>query len=256
MAARESPASAVTAHLLTSYRKTWRGSAFNSFIFPVCLLVGIGWSVGRAVHHNIGPFPYLPYVAAGLLAAAVTQVAAAESAWQVFGCFEWSKMYYAVRVTPVRVTDILIGHLYYVWLRALLAGVGFLVVIAVFGVPRSWWTLADLPITLLLAAAVSAPVFAISASIRHAGIYDIVFRLGIVPMSLLSGIYFPLGELPAAVRVITVILPLSHGVGLVRMCTLGGLRAGPAAVDLACLAAWASGGLALARGAFIRRLSD
>ena len=256
MAAKESSASAVSMHLLTSYRKSWLGSAFNTFLFPVCLLVGIGWSVGRAVHHTVGPYAYLPYVAAGLLAAAVTQVAAAESAWQVFGCFEWSKMYYAVRVTPIRVTDILMGHLYYVWLRALIAGLGFLVVITAFGVPRSWWTLADVPITLLVAAAVSTPVFAISASIRHAGMYDILFRLGIVPMSLLSGIYFPLGDLPAAIRVIVLILPLSHAVELTRMCTLGGIRPWQTAGDLACLAAWAAGGLLLACAAFTHRLSD
>lgn len=256
MALGESRAFAVTAHLLTSYRRTWLDSAFNSFIFPVCLLVGIGWSLGRNVHQDVDGYPYFSFVATGLLASATMQVAAAESAWSVFGCFEWSRLYHAIRLTPARVGDLLSGHLVYVLLRALLAGAGFFVVVAVCGVLRSPGAAGLLLVLPLLAVAVAAPVFALSATTRRAGSFDILFRLGIVPMSLLSGVYFPIAKMPAAVQAVAWTLPLSHGVDLVRMCTLGGLNGWSAAGDAAVLAAWAAGGFLLAERAFARRLSD
>ncbi|MEU3860072.1 ABC transporter permease [Streptomyces sp. NPDC028722] len=256
MALTDSRAGAITAHLLTSYRRTWRDSAFNSFLFPVCLLVGIGWSLGRNVNQDVDHHSYFAYVATGLLAAATVQVAAAESAWHVFGCFEWSRLYHAIRLTPATVADLLFGHLAYVLLRALLAGTGFLAVIVACGVGSSP-AAALLPVLLpLMAAAVAAPVFTVSATTRRAGTFDIVFRLGVVPMSLLSGVYFPIDRMPGPVRALAWALPLSHGVELVRMCTLGGLRASPFLTALAVLAAWAAGGALLALRAFTRRLSD
>src|SRR5262249_28103401 len=119
MALTDARAVAVTAHLLTSYRRTWLDSVFNSFLLPVCLLIGIGWSVGR----HVGPTPdlhtpYLDFVGAGLLAASVVQIGAAESAWAVFGGFEWSRIYHAIRLTPARPVDIMAGHLTAVVARA------------------------------------------------------------------------------------------------------------------------------------------
>jgi lipooligosaccharide transport system permease protein len=144
----------------------------------------------------------------------------------------------------------------YVLLRGLLAGTGFFAVMAACRVPRSFASFALIAVVPLLAAAVATPVFALAAATRRATVFDVLFRLGIVPMSLVSGIYFPIGKMPLALQWLAWALPLSHGVDLVRMCTLGGVQAGSTAIDTAVLAAWAVGGFLLARLAFKRRLSD
>lgn len=253
----DSRAAAVTAHLLTSYRRSWLDSVFNSFLLPLCLLVGIGWSLGRYVGpgHDLGA-PYFPFVASGLLAASVVQIGAAESAWAVFGGFEWSRVYHAVRLTPARPVDILLGHLTAVLARAALGGAGFLLVVTAFGVGHRWSALAVVPLFPVMAAAIAAPVMAFSATIRSAGMFDVLFRLGIVPMAMFSGVYFPLDVLPAVPHALALALPLAHAVALSRTLLLGTGTVQVALVHLLCLAAWAVLGLALARRAFDRRLAD
>jgi lipooligosaccharide transport system permease protein len=49
------------------------------------------------------------------------------------------------------------------------------------------------------------------------------FTLFITPMVLLSGVFFPMDQLPAAVRAIADILPLTHAVDLVRPLAFGTL---------------------------------
>jgi lipooligosaccharide transport system permease protein len=161
-----------------------------------------------------------------------------------------------MRVTPIGVGDILAGQLAYVVLRSILGGVGFLAAMVVFTVPLSWWTAAVVPLLPLIALAVAAPISALSASISSPGVFDVLFRLGIVPMSLLSGIYFPLATLPGPVRAVALALPLSHGCALVRTLVLGSLRPGPALLDLAVLLAWGGIGFVVAKFAFARKLSD
>ncbi|MEW2297879.1 ABC transporter permease [Streptomyces sp. NPDC006743] len=248
---------AVGAHLLTRYRHTWRDSVFNSFLLPLCLLVGIGWSVGR----HVGPgqalgAPYFSYVGTGLLAASVVQIGAAESAWAVFGGFEWSRIYHAMRLTPAQPAEILTGHLAAVVARATLGGVGFLLVIEAFGVGHRWTALGIVPLLPVFALSIAAPVMTFSATIRHAGMFDVLFRLGIVPMAMFSGIYFPLDVLPALPHALTQALPLVHAAGLSRMLLLGTGTAREAVVHLLCLATWTVIGTALARRAFDRRLAD
>ncbi|MFB7496505.1 ABC transporter permease [Streptomyces sp. NPDC056161] len=248
--------SAVTAHFATSYRRTWSNSAFNSFVLPVCLLVGLGWSLGRYVHDPAVGTSYLDYVAPGLYAGSAVQIAAVESAWPVFGGFEWSRTYHAIRNTPATVTDIMTGHLLCVLLKVMLAACGFLLVMTAFGIPRSWTTLLVLPVALLLGWAVAAPVFALSATIRRPGAYDVLFRLLVVPMTMLCGVYFPLNDLPQPWQGIAWALPLSQGAELSRMCVLGGWDTQRAVLDVLVLACWAGAGTALAVRAFNRRLSD
>lgn len=253
----QSRAVAVSSHLLTSYRHTWRDSVFNSFLLPLCLLIGIGWSVGRHVRPDQAfGAPYLAYVGVGLLAASVIQIGAAESAWAVFGGFEWSRLYHAMRLTPARPVDIMTGHLAAVVARATLGGVGFLLVLEAFGVGHRWSAAGVIPLLPLFALSVAGPVMAFSATIRDAGMFDVLFRLGIVPMAMFSGIYFPLNVLPALPRAVAEALPLAHAAGLSRILLLGTGTGTEAAVHLACLSAWAAVGVALARFAFDRRLAD
>ena len=74
------------------------------------------------------------------------------------------------------------------------------------------------------------------------------FTLFIPPMTLLSGVFFPQGQLPDSVQTIAAALPLSHAVSLIRPLLLGqvpahiGLHLGVLAL-ITVLAFWLALGL-------------
>jgi lipooligosaccharide transport system permease protein len=239
---------------LVSYRRVWRGSVLSSFVLPLLTMVGFGVGVGAYVTGGVEGVPYLDWMVPGLIASTAVQVAISDSTWPVLGGFEWQRRYFAQAAAPLRVADILDGHLAFVILRTLTSCGAFLLVAAAFGTMHSWWALATLPIAALAGLAVATPSFAYSALIRVDSYLAILFRLGVIPMSLFSGVFFPVESLPEMLRWLAYALPLWHGVDLSRAATLGVAPAWPVTGHVLYLALWAAAGWLLAHRQFTRRL--
>ena len=66
-------------HWLVNYRRTWRGSAYSSFLNPLLYLGSIGLALGKLVDQHgtapLGGISYLAFLAPGLLAATGMQTA-------------------------------------------------------------------------------------------------------------------------------------------------------------------------------------
>ncbi|WP_238012009.1 ABC transporter permease [Dactylosporangium sp. AC04546] len=243
---------------LVSYRRTWRSSVFSSFALPAMFLVAMGVTVGHYVDARstaIG-VPYLDYIGPGLLASTALQVAIGESTWPVFSAFNWIRTYHAMRASPLTSGAIVRGHLLYILLRVLLATAGFLLVLLPFGALHSWWALATPLPALLVGLACAAPCFAFAAAVDNDGFFAVLFRLAVVPMTLFSGVFFPVEDLPAPARLLAYVSPLWHGVELCRAATLGTPTAWGVPLHTAVLLLWSAAGYVLALRYFTRKLED
>ncbi|RSM68749.1 ABC transporter [Actinoplanes sp. ATCC 53533] len=245
---------AVFEYHLVSYRRVWRGSVLSSFVLPLLTMVGFGVGVGAYVTGGVEGVPYLDWMVPGLIASTAMQIAIGESTWPVLGGFEWRRIYFGQSAAPLRVADILDGHLAFAVFRTLTSCGAFLLVAAAFGTTHSWWALAILPIAGLVGLAVATPTFAYASTIRTDSYLAVLFRLGVIPMSLFSGVFFPVESLPGALRWIAYALPLWHGVDLSRAATLGVAPAWSPAGHVLYLALWAGVGWLLAYRQFARRL--
>jgi len=241
---------------LVNYRRTWRSSALSSFVLPLLTMLGFGVGVGAYVRGGIGGVPYLDWMVPGLIASTAVQTAIGESSWPVFSHFEWLRSYWAQAAAPLRVGNIVGGHLAFAMVRVLTSVLAFLLVTTAFGTMHSWWALTVPAIGALVGLAVAAPTFAYAASIHSDSYLAILFRLGLVPMSLFSGVFFPVESLPVALRAVAYALPLWHGVDLTRAATLGVAPAWSIPGHLVYLAAWSVAGWLLARHRFARRLVE
>ena len=239
---------------LVNYRRTWRSSALSSVVLPLLTMLGLGVGVGAYVTGGVNGYSYLDWMVPGLIASTAVQTAIGEATWPVHSCFEWVKSYFAQAAAPLRITDILGGHLLFILFRVLVSIAAFLLVALAFGTLRSAWSLAVVPIALLLGLAVAAPVTAYTASISSDSYLAVLFRFAVLPMSLFSGVFFPIESLPSVMRWIAYILPLWHGVDLTRAATLG-LPFGLGALGhVLYLALWCAVGWALATWRYRRRL--
>jgi lipooligosaccharide transport system permease protein len=248
------PALAVLHFYLVGYRRTWRAGVFSSFLLPVLTMVGFGLGVGAYIDQGVGGVPYLDWIVPGLIASTALQTAIADSTWPVFGNFEWTKNYLAQSAAPLRVGDILGGHLLYVLFRVFLSIAAFLLVTALFGALRSPWALVVPLVVALLVLAVATPSFAYSASVSSDNWLVMLFRFGVIPMTLFAGVFFPVESLPTGLRWLAYASPLWHGVDLCRAATLGVAPSWSVPGHLLYLAAWALVGALLAHRAFRRRL--
>ncbi|HEX6870240.1 MAG TPA: ABC transporter permease [Micromonosporaceae bacterium] len=247
----------VLEYRLLSLRRTWRGHIFSSVLLPVLFLAGMGISVGGYVDRGgaLG-VPYLDYIAPGLLASTAIQIAVTEAMWPVRGAFFWHRQYHAMRSTPLRPADIVAGEFWFLTVRVGLPATSFLTVMAFFGTVHSWWAVAAIPAAMLTGASVTGAIMAYSATVDSDNMFALLFRFVLIPMTLFSGVFFPVSAMPLAARWCAYLSPLWHGVELCRAATLGIPTAWPALAHAAYLGGWVVIGFLLARWRFRVRLSD
>lgn len=150
--------------------------------------------------------------------------------------------------------DIFHGFLLFVMLRLAIGSAAFLAVMAVFGAVRTPLAVAALPVAVLTGLAFAAPVAAWAVT-RHSDVgFSLLFRLGMIPMFLFSGTFFPLSQLPAWLRPIAYLTPLWHGVAASRALCLGAVSGVGLLGHLAYLAALTAVGLRIGERTHLRRL--
>jgi lipooligosaccharide transport system permease protein len=243
---------------LTDYRRTWRGSIFSSLLNPVLFLGAMGLGLGKLVDHHgtasLGGVPYLVFLAPGLLAATGMQTGVNEATYPVFVSVKWTKTYQAAAASPLRPADVFHGHLLFVTLRLIMNCAIFIAVAALLGAVSSGWIVAALPVAVLTGLAFTAPIEAWSVSRTKDTSFSLIYRFGMIPMFLFSGIFFPITQLPAWIRPLAYLTPLWHGVALCRALSLGAATWGGALVHVGYLALWAAAGMAAGYRTYRERL--
>ena len=197
----------------------------------------LGGLVQRRTGH-VGGLSYLAFVSPGLMAATAMQTAAGSSLWPVMAGTKWVRTYHAIVATPVGAADLYGGTVLWAALRAAAAATAFLLVAAgLGGVPSAWGAMA-IPAAILGAVAFAAPLAAYAATQDTDLTFAVIMRLGIVPLFLFSGTFFPISQLPAWLRPVSVASPLWHAIELCRAATSGTAHlAGHIAFLVACVAA-------------------
>ena len=240
------------------YRRIWRGSVFFSFLQPTLYLLAIGMGVGALVNRGdtsmLGDVEFLHFLAPGLLAASCMQIASFESTYPITGKMTWHRNYEAISATPMRILDLVFGELGWMALRLSTAAIAFTAVITAFGIPRSPLVLLAIPAAVLTGLAFSAPITAFAATSKTGLEFNYLFRFGITPLFLFSGVFFPISQLPDALETLAWFTPLFHGVELVRGLTLNTIQSSEWPVHLSYLLGMLAIGVLSAIRTFRRRL--
>jgi lipooligosaccharide transport system permease protein len=127
---------------------------------------------------------------------------------------------------------------------------------APFGVFATWWgpVLAWFA-TVLVGMAFATWAFALSARVEGPESFGLVFRLGMIPLFLFSGSFFPVSNLGPALSWVARCTPLWQGVSLTRMLCVDHVDPTTAAVNVAVLACLLVVGWRLAVASLRRRLA-
>jgi lipooligosaccharide transport system permease protein len=240
------------------FSRLWRGVIFSLFLNPILYLVALGLGLGDLVKEhtgNVEGVTYLQYVTPGVLMAVAMQVAAGESMWPVLGGVKWIKFFHATVATSITADQVLYGYVLWICLRAMLGAIAFVIVALVLGAIPSAWGILAIPIAGLCAAAFSAPLCAFSVAQDTDVAFPLIMRVGVLPIFLFSGAFFPTTQLPEWLQKIAMISPLWNAIELGRAATTGTLD-GSIVWNLFVLGACTAAGLWWGTGRFERRLTS
>jgi lipooligosaccharide transport system permease protein len=245
----------------TVYKRTWKSSIVTSFLSPLLYVLAMGVLLGGFVHAPAnrleGATSYLAFIVPGLIAAQAMQTAVFETTYPVMGALKWHKSFWAQLASPLEARDLANAMLVFTLFRVgSTCGVYFLVM-APFGVFGSWWgPLVAWMVTMLVGMSFATWTFAFSAFVDGPDSFGLIFRLGLIPLFLFSGSFFPISNLGTTLAWVARLTPLWHGVNLTRMLCLDHVDWSTAAVNTGVLVVLLVAGWWTAVRALTRRVAS
>ncbi len=205
----------------------WRKLAVPSLIGniaePLIWLVAFGYGMGALVgqvsvttREGSIAVPYILFLASGSICMSAMQAASFEALYSAFSRMSVQRTWDGIMNAPVGLDDIVFAEMLWAAFKSIFTVTAILLVMLALQISHSpkllvaWLVLAG-----------TGVVFASLALIFNAlakgyDFFTYYFTLFMTPMMFLSGVFFPLEQLPRAVQLVASWLPLANAVALVR----------------------------------------
>ncbi|RYZ79851.1 MAG: ABC transporter permease [Proteobacteria bacterium] len=197
------------------FRKTWTVSLFWVLIEPLLYLGAIGFGLGTFVS-NIDGQSYVDFFFPALLCSTGMMVSFFEGTYGGFTKLTHQRTYATIMLTQVGPEEIAFGELLWSATKGALSVFGVALVASFFGLIETWRIIPALVVLMLLCWLFAAIAMIMTSIARNYDSFIYSTSGFIVPMSLLSGTYFPLDQLPAGLKYVAYLFPLTHAVQAVR----------------------------------------
>jgi len=211
---------------LLVWKKLAGPSILGNIAEPLITLVAFGYGVGALVG-QIDGLPYIEYLASGSVAASAALAATFEALYSAYSRMAVQKTWDSILNAPIALDDIVFAEMLWAAIKALFSCAAILVVIFLLGISRAPSMLLALPVLGLAGITFASLALVFNALAKGYDFFTYYFTLVITPMTFLSGVYFPIAQMPPWLQGIAQVLPLKAAVDLVRPLVLGNIPADP-----------------------------
>ena len=237
---------------LLVWRKLAVASVIGNIAEPMITLLAFGYGLGSLLQ-QIDGVPYIEFLASGSICMSVMMAASFESLYSAFSRMHVQKTWDALLNTPLELDDIVLAEMLWAASKAMISGMAILLVLFVLGIGLHPTTLLVPPLLLITGVCFAAIALIVNAIAKAYDFFTYYFTLVLTPMIFMSGVYYPVAQLPPWLRPIAEILPLGTAVRLVRPLLLGRVPDDPIK-DLVILAMYTAVGFYVATVLTRRRL--
>ena len=201
----------------------WRKLAIPSLVGniaePLMWLVAFGYGMGALigqVNMHGQQVPYLVFLASGSICMSAMNAASFEALYSAFSRMHVQKTWDGIMNAPVTLDNVLMAEMLWAAWKSVFTVSAIMVVMIALGISTS--PKLGVAWLVLLAAGITFSCIALifNAMAKGYDFFTYYFTLGLTPMMFLSGVFFPLEQLPEAVRLVAGWLPLTAAVELVR----------------------------------------
>jgi lipooligosaccharide transport system permease protein len=234
------------------WKKLAVASVLGNIADPLITLIAFGYGLGSMLK-NIDGIPYIHYLASGSICMSIMMAASFEALYSAFSRMHVQRTWDALLNAPLALDDVILAEMLWAATKSVFSGVAILGVMFTLGIGLHWTTLLVLPLLFLVGMTFASLGLIANALAQGYDFFTYYFTLLLTPMIFLSGVYYPVSQLPAWLQAISQLLPLSAAVRLVRPLVLGGWPA-TAAIDIAIISLYCVGGFYMATVLTRRRL--
>lgn len=206
-------------HMLV-WRRLFIPSLIGNFGEPLLYLVALGYGLGSFIG-EINGLSYVVFLASGIVCSSAMNTATFEGLYSAYTRMAIQKTWEGMLATPISVDDIVLAEIIWAGSKGFVNAVAIMIVAAFLGAVADWTALWVLPIVFLTGLCFGAMALAVTALAKSYDFFQYYFTLVIAPMLMLSGVFFPLTEMPEIVAAIAQLLPLTHSLEIIRPLMVG-----------------------------------
>jgi len=205
---------------LLVWKKLAGPSILGNIAEPLITLVAFGYGVGSLIG-QIDGLPYIEYLASGTVAVSAALAATFEALYSAYSRMAVQKTWDSILNAPIALDDIVFAEMLWAAIKALFSCTAILIVIFLLGISRAPTMLLALPVLGLAGITFASIGLVFNAVAKGYDFFTYYFTLVITPMTFLSGVYFPISQMPPWLQGVAEVLPLKAAVDLVRPLVLG-----------------------------------
>lgn len=201
----------------------WRKLAIPSLIGniaePLIWLVAFGYGMGALVGRvevNGTSVPYILFLASGSICMSAMNAASFEALYSAFSRMHVQKTWDGIMNAPVGLDDVVLAEMLWAGFKAIFTTTAILFVMLALGISHSPKLLVAWVVLVGVGVTFSCIALIFNALAKGYDFFTYYFTLFMTPMMFLSGVFFPLEQLPSVVRSVAAWLPLTNAVALVR----------------------------------------
>lgn len=239
---------------LRVWRKLIWPSLLGHFGEPVLYLLAFGYGLGALIGDLDSGMPYIVFIASGIVCSSAMFTSSFEALYSAYTRMETQQTWAAMLGAPLSVDDIVLGEAIWAASKSLLSAGAIGVVAVALGILSLPGMLLALPVVFLAGLAFASMALIVTALSPSYDFFLYYFTLILTPMLLLSGVFFPIEQLPGAVSALAYLLPLAHMVEVIRPLAVGEGVAPGALLHLAVPGGYIVAAFSVASYLFRRRL--
>ena len=198
------------------YTRNLLSNGLPPFLEPLIFLVGIGLGLGKYITEPMGGVKYIEYLGSGLLVTSAMYTAAFECSYGTFLRLEFEKVYDGMLAAPMTANNLIVGEILWAGSKGFFFSFAVLCILAAFKIVTLPYGLLTPFVGFLTGVMFSTVSLLVTSFVKTINHFSFYFTGFLSPMFFFSGVVFPVENLPAFVRPLAEIVPLTHSVRLVR----------------------------------------
>src|SRR6266496_672015 len=222
---------------LLVWKKLALASVLGNIADPLLYMLALGYGIGAFVP-EIGGMKYIAFISTGKVCQSAMFTSSFEAMYSAFSRMHVQRTWDAIINAPVSLDDVVFAEWIWAGTKSLMSVAAILVVILLLGFGHSWLAVWVLPLGFLTGLVFAGFGLIMTALARNYDFFTYSLTLFQTPMLLLSGVFFPVDQMPPALQTVAVVLPLSHAIDIARPLLAGKVPDGTA-LHLAVLLAYA-----------------
>src|SRR4051812_49381258 len=205
---------------LLVWRKLALASVMGNIADPLLYMLALGYGIGSFVPEIAG-MKYIAFIGTGMVCQSAMFTSSFEAMYSAFSRMQMQRTWDAIMNAPLSLDDVVFAEWIWAASKAVVSTAAILAVILLLGFGRSWLAVWVLPLGFLVGLTFSAFGLVMTSLAPSYDFFTYFFTLVLTPTLLLSGVFFPVDQMPAALAAVAEFLPLKHAIDPARPLLTG-----------------------------------